>query len=133
MKTGALIGAALIMVSTAVNADVSATEEMAFDVKSGARVSLDNINGEIRIVGGPGEPILQPRWTRANLDALYQSSGIPWAELRAFDRDLDQIGDIGLSRLGARDGDESRSPLNKRPLCRRKRNLATPIERARTA
>jgi hypothetical protein len=57
MKTGALIGAALIMVSTAVNADVSATEEMAFDVKSGARVSLDNINGEIRIVGGPGNQV----------------------------------------------------------------------------
>jgi len=45
MKAGALVGAALLIFSTAVNAAVKETEEMTFDVASGARISLENING----------------------------------------------------------------------------------------
>jgi DUF4097 and DUF4098 domain-containing protein YvlB len=52
MKAGAIAGAALLLVSTALNAAVKETEEMTFDVASGARVSLENINGDIKINRG---------------------------------------------------------------------------------
>jgi hypothetical protein len=38
-------------------ADVEETEELTFDVNSGARVSLENINGDITITGGSGEQV----------------------------------------------------------------------------
>ena len=57
MKSGALIGAALLLSSLAVNASVKDTEEMSFDVASGARISLENINGDILIVGGSGDKV----------------------------------------------------------------------------
>jgi DUF4097 and DUF4098 domain-containing protein YvlB len=52
MKAGAIAAAALLLVSTALNAAVKETEEMTFDVASGARVSLENINGDIKISRG---------------------------------------------------------------------------------
>jgi DUF4097 and DUF4098 domain-containing protein YvlB len=52
MKAGAIAGAALLLVSTAMNAAVKETEEMSFDVAPGARVSLENINGDIKISRG---------------------------------------------------------------------------------
>jgi len=39
------------------SADVKETEEMSFDVISGARISLENINGDIRISGGSGDTV----------------------------------------------------------------------------
>lgn len=52
MKAGAIAGAVLLLVSTALNAAVKDTEEMTFDVAKGARVSLENINGDISISRG---------------------------------------------------------------------------------
>lgn len=52
MKAGAIAGAALLLVSTALNAAVNETEKMTFDVAPGARVSLENINGDIKINRG---------------------------------------------------------------------------------
>lgn len=52
MKAGAIAGAALLLLSTALNAAVKETEEMTFDVAPGARVSLENINGDINITRG---------------------------------------------------------------------------------
>jgi DUF4097 and DUF4098 domain-containing protein YvlB len=57
MKTGAFAGAALLFISMAVNATVKETEEMTFEVAPGARLSLENINGDILIVGGSGDKI----------------------------------------------------------------------------
>ena len=57
MKTVALVGAALLIFSTVVNATVKETEEMTFDVSSGARISLENINGDIVITGGSGDKV----------------------------------------------------------------------------
>ena len=36
----------------AAQADVTATEEMSYDVDPGARISLENVNGDIRVSGG---------------------------------------------------------------------------------
>jgi DUF4097 and DUF4098 domain-containing protein YvlB len=52
MKAGAIAGAALLLVSTALNAAVKETEELTFEVAPGARVSLENINGDITISRG---------------------------------------------------------------------------------
>jgi len=57
MKAGALAGAALLIFSTAINAAVKETEEMTFDVSPGARISLENINGDIQITGDSGDKV----------------------------------------------------------------------------
>jgi hypothetical protein len=58
MKAGAFAGAALLLYSMAATAAVTETEEMTFDVEiPGARVSLENINGDILIVGGSGKQV----------------------------------------------------------------------------
>lgn len=49
--------AALMSVSLSAVADVESTEEMAFDVNPGARISLENINGDIDVVGGTGSQV----------------------------------------------------------------------------
>jgi DUF4097 and DUF4098 domain-containing protein YvlB len=54
MKAVALAGAALLLFSTVVDAAVKETEEMSFNVNPGARVSLENINGDIDISGTTG-------------------------------------------------------------------------------
>ena len=58
MKTTHLLGAALLLVSTAVAADVKETEEFKFKVSSEARISLENINGSIEITGGGDEVVI---------------------------------------------------------------------------
>ncbi len=57
MKAGALTGIALMFVSLAVSAAVTETEEMTYDVNADARISLENINGDIRITGGGGDKV----------------------------------------------------------------------------
>ena len=57
MKTFALVGAALLIFSMALNAAVKETEEITFDVAPGARISLENINGDIVITGGSGDKV----------------------------------------------------------------------------
>jgi len=52
MKTGLWTLAALLSLSVTAAADVEVTEELSFDVNPGARVSLENINGDITITGG---------------------------------------------------------------------------------
>lgn len=57
MKTGLWTLAALLSLSMTAAADVEVSEEMTFDVNPGARVSLENINGDITITGGAGEQV----------------------------------------------------------------------------
>jgi len=65
MKAGALASAALLIFSTAVNAAVKETEEMTFEVVSGARISLENINGDIVITGGSGDEVHMVAYKKA--------------------------------------------------------------------
>jgi DUF4097 and DUF4098 domain-containing protein YvlB len=57
MKTGLWTLAALLSLSMTAAADVEETEELTFDVNPGARVSLENINGDITITGGAGDQV----------------------------------------------------------------------------
>ena len=57
MKTIHLLAAALLLVSAAAAADVKETEEFSFEVRTGARISLENINGSIEITGGSGNTV----------------------------------------------------------------------------
>lgn len=52
MKTGLWIGSLLLALAGTAAADVTETEEMSYTVNPGARVSLENVNGDIRISGG---------------------------------------------------------------------------------
>jgi hypothetical protein len=51
MKTGLLTSLIVLALSAPALADVSKTEEMHFDINPGARVSLENVNGDIDITG----------------------------------------------------------------------------------
>lgn len=57
MKAGVLAGAAFLLLSAVATADVKETEEHSFKVGSGARISLENINGEITVTGGSGDTV----------------------------------------------------------------------------
>lgn len=57
MKMGVWAVTGLLVFSTALTADVKETEEFDFEVNSGARISLENINGEISISGGSGDTV----------------------------------------------------------------------------
>ena len=57
MRTAYLACIALAGFSLAAAADVSKTEEYRFEVDPGARVSLENINGGIRISGYSGSTV----------------------------------------------------------------------------
>lgn len=57
MKAGFIAGVAVLLLSASVSADVTETEEFAYDVNPGARLSLENINGSIEIVGGSGDRV----------------------------------------------------------------------------
>lgn len=54
MKTAYLAGAALLLVSATAMADVKETEEFSFDVNPGARISVENVNGDIEVTGDSG-------------------------------------------------------------------------------
>jgi len=57
MKTVVWIGAAMLSLSLAAVADVKETHEMAYPVNPGARISLENINGDITVSGGSGSQV----------------------------------------------------------------------------
>ncbi len=57
MKTGALVSVALLFFSAALSAAVKETEEKSFEVDPGARISLENINGDISITGTSGSTV----------------------------------------------------------------------------
>ena len=57
MKTPYLAGAAFLMISFAAAADVKETEEYNFEVNSGARLSVENVNGNISVTGVSGSKI----------------------------------------------------------------------------
>jgi len=57
MKSVLWAGTAILLLSTALKADVKETEEFAFDVNPGARISLENINGDILVTGGSGDKV----------------------------------------------------------------------------
>jgi len=57
MKHSAWIGVALLAASLSLAADVKETEEMTFDVNPGARISLENVNGDIAVTGGGGDRV----------------------------------------------------------------------------
>lgn len=56
MKTIYLAGAALLF-SASVLADVKETEEFSFEVLEGARISVENVNGDITVTGGRGDTV----------------------------------------------------------------------------
>jgi DUF4097 and DUF4098 domain-containing protein YvlB len=57
MRSVILLGVtSLLLASTAV-ADVKETEEFTFEINPGGRISLENINGDIRITGGEGDTV----------------------------------------------------------------------------
>jgi DUF4097 and DUF4098 domain-containing protein YvlB len=51
MRSVSLLGAVSLLLASFAVADVKETEEFAFDINPGGRVSLENINGDIRITG----------------------------------------------------------------------------------
>jgi DUF4097 and DUF4098 domain-containing protein YvlB len=55
MRAGTLVGIAFLLLASAAIADVKETEEFSFEIDSGGRISLENINGDIRITGGDGD------------------------------------------------------------------------------
>jgi len=57
MKTAGWIGAALLTLSLAAVADVKETQEMSYTVNPGARISLENINGDVQVTGGSGSEV----------------------------------------------------------------------------
>lgn len=57
MKTGFFVVLSTMLMCAALSADVKETEEFSFDVEPGARLSLENINGSIEIVGGNGSKV----------------------------------------------------------------------------
>ena len=58
MKAMYVAGAALLMFSSAAVADVRATEEFSFDVDPGARISVENVNGDITVTGDSGSKVM---------------------------------------------------------------------------
>jgi hypothetical protein len=57
MKTVGWIGLAWLSLSVAAVADVKETQEMAYPVDPGARISLENINGDVQVTGGSGSEV----------------------------------------------------------------------------
>ena len=57
MNSGKLLFISSMLLASAAIADVKETEEFSFDISSGGRLSLENINGGITIVGGSGTKI----------------------------------------------------------------------------
>jgi DUF4097 and DUF4098 domain-containing protein YvlB len=57
MKTTGWIAAAVWSLSVAAVADVKETQEMVYTVNPGARISLENINGDIVVSGGSGKQV----------------------------------------------------------------------------
>ena len=54
MRSVKLLGVASLLLTSVAVADVKETEEFTFEINSGGRISLENINGDIRITGGEG-------------------------------------------------------------------------------
>jgi len=57
MRTGTLLGVAFLLLTSVAIADVKETEEFSFEIDTGGRVSLENINGDIQITGGTGDHV----------------------------------------------------------------------------
>lgn len=57
MRAGFCLGAALLLASASLIADMKETEEFSFEVNPGARLSLENINGSIEISGVSGSTV----------------------------------------------------------------------------
>jgi DUF4097 and DUF4098 domain-containing protein YvlB len=74
MRKSSWIFAALLALPMTLTADVEDTEEMTFEVNPGARISLENINGDIDITGGSGSAVKvvarKKAGTREYLDEL---------------------------------------------------------------
>lgn len=57
MKAIYMAGVALLMLSSTIVADVTETEEFSFDVDPGARISVENVNGDITVTGDSGSKV----------------------------------------------------------------------------
>ncbi len=57
MRAGRLLVITSLLLTSAAIADVKETEEFSYDINSGGRLSLENINGDIEIVGGSGDKV----------------------------------------------------------------------------
>ncbi len=57
MRSVMLLGVASLLLASLAVADVKETEEFTFDISSGGRISLENINGDIHITGDEGDTV----------------------------------------------------------------------------
>ncbi len=57
MRFFLLLGAAAMLFASPLAADVTEVEDFEFDIEEGGRLSVENINGDITITGGPGNKI----------------------------------------------------------------------------
>lgn len=57
MRSVSLLGVASLLLASLAAADVKETEEFTFDINPGGRISLENINGDIRITGNAGNTV----------------------------------------------------------------------------
>ncbi len=57
MGSVSMLGVASLLLASMAVADVKETEEFTFDINPGGRISLENINGDIRITGNEGDTV----------------------------------------------------------------------------
>ena len=57
IRSAILLGVAALSLASMAVADVKETEEFTFDINPGGRISLENINGDIRITGDEGDTV----------------------------------------------------------------------------
>ncbi len=58
MRLQILLAVVSLLLASKVVADVNETEKFTFDINPGGRISLGNINGDIRITGGEGDTVI---------------------------------------------------------------------------
>jgi DUF4097 and DUF4098 domain-containing protein YvlB len=57
IRSALLLGVAALSLASMAVADVKETEEFTFDINPGGRISLENINGDIRVTGDEGDTV----------------------------------------------------------------------------
>jgi len=57
MRSVMLLGVASLLMASSALADVKETEEFTFDINPGGRISIENINGDIRITGDDSDTV----------------------------------------------------------------------------
>lgn len=85
MRSGKLLLISTLLLTSAAIADVKETEEFSYQLNSGGRLSLENINGDIEIVGAKGDMVYVTVNRRAGSEAYLEDLEV------IIDADLDFI------------------------------------------